>query len=245
MMRKEAGLLEPGATVVAAVPRFWRLPTFQSRAMAVAGLFLAFFTQIISAQDVYAPYSGSVAVYIVGADGVQISAASPASCPQYASLSCSGIGYPNWCCPTDHTCQYLSSSSVVGCCPSGQACSGTVNAQSVTTVTVTVVQTQTQYLQPQPTTQYVGPAYAQPTTTAYVGAAGGGVYAGYCSTLIADGPGLPTTRAGDCGTILVVSDAWDGAHGSRGWYGWGVPVAVVLNILIGAWLAGGRRMGAV
>lgn len=67
------------------------------------------------------------------------------------------------------------------------------------------------------------------------------MYAGYCSTLIADGPGLPTTRAGDCGTILVVSGA--GEEGvRRGWYGWGVPVAVVGNVLFGAWLAGVRRL---
>lgn len=46
------------------------------------------------AQDVYAPFSG--AIYIVGADGVQITAASPAYCPQYAGLSCSGIGYASW-----------------------------------------------------------------------------------------------------------------------------------------------------
>ncbi|EOD46574.1 hypothetical protein UCRNP2_6677 [Neofusicoccum parvum UCRNP2] len=152
--------------------------------LAILGLF----AHPAAAQDVYAPFSG--AIYIVGADGVQISAASPAYCPQ--------------CCATDHTCQYLSSSSVVGCCPAGQTCSGGVSAQQITTVTVTVIQTQTQYVQGQGTTVYGGPAYVQPTTTAYVGAQGGGnVYAGYCSTLIADGPGLPTTRAGDCGTILV------------------------------------------
>lgn len=29
-------------------------------------------------------------------------------------------------------------------------------------------------------------------------------YNGYCSTLFAEGPGLPTTRMGDCGAILVV-----------------------------------------
>lgn len=213
-------------------------PTFTSTIAMLA--ILGLFAHRGAAQDVYAPFSG--AIYIVGADGVQISAASPAYCPQYAALSCSGIGYPNWCCATDHTCQYLSSSSVVGCCPAGQTCSGGVSAQQITTVTVTVIQTQTQYVQGQGTTVYGGPAYVQPTTTAYVGAQGGGnVYAGYCSTLIADGPGLPTTRAGDCGTILVVSGAWEGAHGGRGWYGWGVPVAVLGNVLLGAWLAGVRR----
>lgn len=37
--------------------------------------------------------------------------------------------------------------------------------------------------------------YTSPQTT--VG------YGGYCSTLIAVGPGLPTTEAGSCGTILI------------------------------------------
>ena len=37
-------------------------------------------------------------------------------------------------------------------------------------------------------------------TVETVGYAGGG----YCSTLVAVGPGLPTTEAGSCGTILIV-----------------------------------------
>lgn len=62
----------------------------------VALLFLAVLEHlpVATAQDVYAPFSG--AIYIVGADGTQISQASPAYCPQYAALSCSGIGYANW-----------------------------------------------------------------------------------------------------------------------------------------------------
>lgn len=39
-----------------------------------------------------------------------------------------------------------------------------------------------------------------PTTVEVIGYAGGG----YCSTLVAVGPGLPTTEAGSCGTILIV-----------------------------------------
>ena len=65
-----------------------------------------------------------------------------------------------------------------------------------------------------PTTEY-----AQPTTTYNAGAvagagagayttttqaAGGQQYNGYCSTLYETGPGLPTTAAGDCGTVLVL-----------------------------------------
>lgn len=48
------------------------------------------------------------------------------------------------------------------------------------------------------TTVYVQTTTAQQTTN-YNGV--------YCSTLYAKGPGLPTTRAGDCGTILVVNKA--------------------------------------
>lgn len=61
------------------------------------------------------------------------------------------------------------------------------------------------YQQQQPTTVVVAPAavttyYQQPQTT--VENQG---YAGqYCKTLVAVGPGLPTTEAGDCGTILIV-----------------------------------------
>jgi hypothetical protein len=64
---------------------------------------------------------------------------------------------------------------------------------SVTTITVQAAQqTAVVYVQPQPTT--VGVYNVIP-----VGGA-------YCSTLTMNGPGLPTTRQGDCGTILVVNE---------------------------------------
>ena len=45
-----------------------------------------------------------------------------------------------------------------------------------------------------PTTQYYNPGTAT-------------VFNGYCSTIVAHGPGLPTTAAGPCGTVLVISGA--------------------------------------
>lgn len=53
----------------------------------------------------------------------------------------------------------------------------------------------------QQTTVYVQQTTAQQQTVQTVYNA-----QGYCSTLYADGPGLPTTRAGQCGTILVLNE---------------------------------------
>ena len=111
----------------------------------------------------------------------------------------------------------------VACCPAGQQCQGVV-AAAVQTVTVTVghpavpvhcllsslLTCSIQVNNYVPTT-----VYNQPTNVVIAGAPivyttqnpVNPVYAGYCSTLIANGPGLPTTRAGDCGTILVVNGA--------------------------------------
>ncbi|KAF2089369.1 hypothetical protein K490DRAFT_54982 [Saccharata proteae CBS 121410] len=160
---------------------------------ATLTLFLFHLSTGTTAQQVYAPFSG--AIYIIGNNGEQITGASPAQCPSYAESSCSSIGYSDWCCPSGHTCQYFSTTQVCGCCPAGSDCSGTVSAAQVTTVTVTVTAYQTVAQQ---TTEY--PAYVQPATTTE------GYYNGYCSTLIANGPGLPTTREGSCGTILVEVD---------------------------------------
>ena len=58
------------------------------------------------------------------------------------------------------------------------------------------------YQQTPTTVVVVGAAttnYQQPQTTVTQGYAGQ-----YCKTLVAVGPGLPTTQAGDCGTILIV-----------------------------------------
>ncbi|KAJ9635255.1 hypothetical protein H2199_008743 [Coniosporium tulheliwenetii] len=138
----------------------------------------------------YAPFSGIL--YIVNADGTQANAASYGSC----AAGCNGLG----CCAAGYACAMAANN--VACCPAGQQCQGVV-AAAVQTVTVTV----NNYV---PTT-----VYNQPTNVVVAGVPvvyttqnpGNIVYAGYCSTLIANGPGLPTTRAGDCGTILVVNGA--------------------------------------
>ncbi|KAK8195510.1 hypothetical protein IWZ00DRAFT_221555 [Phyllosticta capitalensis] len=204
--------------------------------------------------NTYAPFSG--AIYIVGDGGTQITSASQAQCPANAGQSCSTIGYPNWCCPQGNTCQYIAQSGVCGCCPSGSTCSGHVDQSQIKTVTVTVYQTQTQYVGGQPNTVCCGGAvgggtyYTTTQPNAYVGAGGGGYlgnnggnqYNGYCSTLYAEGPGLPTTREGACGTILVVNDAPRvGGGGDRGWYGWGVPVLAAVNLAFGGLGVGRAR----
>lgn len=125
---------------------------------------------------------------------------------------------PCRCCAAGCSCYQLAN-GVIGCCPDGQSCSGSVDTAAVSTVTV--------YASYPVTTTVTSPntvvvAGAPPATTVVTSnvdtvvvagattsvsesviAAGGG----YCSTLYADGPNLPTTRAGDCGTILVVNDA--------------------------------------
>ncbi|KAF1984289.1 hypothetical protein K402DRAFT_148243 [Aulographum hederae CBS 113979] len=154
--------------------------------------------------NVYEPFSG--AIYVYGGDGQGFSSASPAQCPGNAPQNCGNINVWNWCCPTGDTCHMLSN-SLVGCCPSGASCGGQINAAQITTVTVYAQQNPTTVYQ-QPTTVYAGGGggvYVAPTTEVVSQQGGGGnVYNGYCSTLVADGPGLPTERAGECGTILVV-----------------------------------------
>ncbi|KAK7533744.1 uncharacterized protein J3D65DRAFT_631188 [Phyllosticta citribraziliensis] len=203
--------------------------------------------------NTYAPFSG--AIYIVGDGGTQITSASQAQCPANAGQSCSSIGYPNYCCPSSHTCQFIQQSGVCGCCPSGSTCSGHVDQSQIKTVTVTVYQTQTQYVGNQPNTVCCGGAvgggtyYTTTQPNAYVGAGGGYLgnnggnqYNGYCSTMYAEGPGLPTTREGACGTILIVNDAPRiGGGGDRGWYGWGVPVLAAVNLAFGGLGVGRAR----
>lgn len=108
--------------------------------------------------------------------------------------------YPTRCCPNSYTCAAPpNSNGLIGCCPTGNSCGGVVNVQSVTTITLQASQqTDVVYVQPPPTTAVV---YANPQSTDT------GPYKGFCSTLTANGPGLPTTTEGDCGTILIVSGA--------------------------------------
>ncbi|KAF2468643.1 uncharacterized protein BDR25DRAFT_265439 [Lindgomyces ingoldianus] len=145
-----------------------------------------------------APFSG--AIYIVNPNGESVNAAGTNYCPSYASVSCANMGSPSWCCPASYTCASPpNSGGLIGCCPSGSTCGGNVNVASITTVTVQAVQqTSYVYVQPQPTTVAV---YNAPTTQVVA-------QGGFCSTLTMSGPGLPTTRQGDCGTILVVNEGY-------------------------------------
>jgi hypothetical protein len=100
------------------------------------------------------------------------------------------------CCPASYSCAApQGSNGLIGCCPNGNSCGGAVNVASVTTVTVQAVQ-QTSVVYVPPTTSFVVVGQAT-SAVPYQG--------GFCSTLTASGPGLPTTRQGDCGVILVVN----------------------------------------
>lgn len=158
----------------------------------------------------YAPFSG--AIYIVGPGGQQVSTTDANVCPNYASVSCSNINQPSWCCPSSYTCASpANSNGLIGCCPAGSSCGGSVNVASITTITVQAAQqTNVVYVQPQPTTVAVYD----------VGPVGGA----YCSTLTLVGPGLPTTRQGDCGTILIVNEGIP----SLKMIGYGTFIAVIL-----------------
>ncbi|KAF2493566.1 hypothetical protein BU16DRAFT_528842 [Lophium mytilinum] len=172
---------------------------------------------LLPRQDTYAPFSG--AIYIVYPNGQQVNAAGANMCPSYASVSCSSINQPSWCCPTTYTCAVPSSSSgLIGCCPPNTSCSGAVNAAAVTTITVQNVVTTP--------VNYQSTVYVQAYTTTQAAAAGN-IYNGYCSTLTANGPGLPTERQGSCGTILVVN----AADVVRAGVGMGV---LVVSLVVGA-----------
>lgn len=78
---------------------------------------------------------------------------------------------------------------------------------------------------PQRITTYVQPTYVQ-TTPAAQGAGG------YCSTLYAVGPGLPTTRQGECGTILVTNGGGVGRRRRGGTWLVGALVVVVGAVIL-------------
>ncbi|KAJ8118594.1 hypothetical protein OPT61_g481 [Boeremia exigua] len=136
-----------------------------------------------------APFSG--AVYLVYPDGQQITAQNTNFCPSSASQSCSSVNAPSWCCPANYACVLpANSNGLLGCCPAGNSCGGSVNAAAVTTVTVHAQQPET-YIE-QPTSIVIHDA---PTT----------VQGGFCATITMDGPGLPKAAEGQCGTILIVA----------------------------------------
>ncbi|PVI05146.1 hypothetical protein DM02DRAFT_127848 [Periconia macrospinosa] len=137
-----------------------------------------------------APFSG--AIYIVDGNGQHVTTQSSNLCPNTASISCGDINQWGWCCPSGYTCvQPANQNSILGCCPAGGNCAGSVNVASIQTVTVAAPPQQpTVAVQPQQTTVAV---YPPPQ-------------AGYCATLTMNGPGLPTTTQGTCGTILIVNE---------------------------------------
>ncbi|KAH6633230.1 hypothetical protein C7974DRAFT_167936 [Boeremia exigua] len=137
-----------------------------------------------------APFSG--AIYLVNPNGQQVTAQSTNYCPSSASQSCSSVSAPSWCCPANFACVVpANSNGLLGCCPAGSTCGGSVNAAAIVTVTV-LAQPETTYIQ-QPTSFIV---YNAPTT----------VQGGFCATITMDGPGLPKAAEGQCGTILIVAE---------------------------------------
>ncbi|KAF9700607.1 hypothetical protein EKO04_001445 [Ascochyta lentis] len=137
-----------------------------------------------------APFSG--AVYLVNPNGEQVTAQGTNYCPSSASQSCSSVNAPSWCCPANYACVVPSNSNgLLGCCPSGSTCGGSVNAAQINTVTVQAQQ-YTTYVQPNPTVV----VYNAPNT----------VQGGFCATITMTGPGLPRAAEGQCGTILLVAE---------------------------------------
>ncbi|KAF2830810.1 hypothetical protein CC86DRAFT_391630 [Ophiobolus disseminans] len=142
-----------------------------------------------------APFSG--AVYIVDPNGGQVSAQGTNFCPSSASVSCSNVGLPSWCCPANYACASpANSNGLIGCCPSGNTCGGIVNVAQVTTVTV--------YPQQQTAIVYANP---HPQTTVVVNNQPNQAAGGFCATITMSGPGLPRAEQGNCGTILLVAGA--------------------------------------
>lgn len=139
------------------------------------------------------------------------------------------------CCPAGTYCK-IDSNNNVGCCLYADSCYGEIvgnNGQYPTSYyqstyypSTTYVQPSTVYVtQPQAGTTVYAPVVAatQPVVTTYAPVVAvtqpvvttygpstlqtQAAYAGYCSTLRENGPNLPTTGAGSCGTILIVAGA--------------------------------------
>ncbi|KAI7288966.1 hypothetical protein KC315_g20117, partial [Hortaea werneckii] len=106
---------------------------------------------------------------------------------------------------------------------------------------------QTSQWQPSTTQQWTPQQTWAPQTTTDWNAGGGGAAWGgqatttapqawdgnYCSTLVAVGPGLPTTEAGDCGTILVV----ESGQTAREILGWARMIGLLVTLnAFGGWL---------
>ena len=188
-------------------------------------------------------FSGAVQISSSSSSGTY-SPAVAAQCPADHPTSCTNLNEADYCCPSGNTCAW--SNSQVACCPSGQTCSGSVGGVGGYQASSYY---QTTYVAP--TTQYVQASTVYQTnavvTTVVTGGGGVVVPAGYtqvttvqtvqtvqsqasivngvyCSTLIANGPNLPTTVAGNCGTVLVVAPS----EGYRIGVGW-VKLGIVLT----------------
>ena len=118
------------------------------------------------------------------------------------------------------------------CCAAGQTCTGYSSGDDT-------YQASSYYApyQPSVSTGYYQPTsqYVPPATTVYAAGGGGYVaqssqppayYGGYCSTYYAEGPNLPTTRQGECGTVLVIEPG-EGVRWAVGW----VRLGVVMGVL--------------
>jgi len=161
--------------------------------------------------------------------------ASPAVCPAGQPIGCGTVSEPDYCCPAGTYCK-IDSNNNVGCCLYADSCYGEIvgnNGQYPTSYyqstyypSTTYVQPSTVYVtQPQAGTTVYAPVVAatQPVVTTYAPVVAvtqpvvttygpstlqtQAAYAGYCSTLRENGPNLPTTGAGSCGTILIVAGA--------------------------------------
>lgn len=205
-------------------------------------------------QTITGTYSGAFQAVVNGNSG-SYQPASQAVCPSNAPVSCTNIGQPDWCCPTGNTCGWNGGS--VGCCAWGSSCSSSGGGGGAAAGGYNTWQQSswqpTTYWQPQQTqTVYQQPTtvYEQPPATTYYAGGGAGAYQttqavqqqsteaqqynGYCSTLYEKGPNLPTTAAGQCGTVLILNSA--GARFSLGCTRvafWGAG-ATMVHLIVGS-----------
>jgi hypothetical protein len=123
------------------------------------------------------------------------------------------------CCPANYVCASpANSNGLIGCCPSGNTCGGTVNVAQVTTVTV--------YPQQQTAVVYANPP---PQTTVVVNNHPNQAQGGFCATITMSGPDLPRAAQGNCGTILLVA----GASGLKAFGIGATLVTITLHLALG------------
>jgi hypothetical protein len=169
---------------------------FSSFLLTIALLLTEFFAVLVTGapQNVY-QFSGII--YLVYPNGQTVST-SGLTCPASAPNACSNLNSPNWCCPSGYVCAVPAGQpGIIGCCPSGQSCAGTPSVTTVTVAAAPEVIPNTVVIAATPT------AVITPAPTTNVVVAPGG----FCSTMTAHGPGLPTTAQSTCGTILIVNGA--------------------------------------